>query len=124
MKKQLTAVAALSFVLVGCANVRVGPEQSIKVGEVTVAVAGLQGYNAAAVRKPDPTYVIVFVDSGVITVDQEPVRPPRPVGGTVSITWALDADTTVGYTFPDDNAIAYGGYGDSPPGLTCRVEPN
>lgn len=113
---------ALSIAMAGCASVRVGPGEPIKVGDNTITMSGLEGFNAAAVRTPDPNYVLVFVNSSAgIVVDQEPVRPLRPSGGTVSITWALDSES--GYAFPDDRAITFTPGAENPlPGhFSCAV---
>ena len=122
MKHHHSIAVALSLVLAGCASVRVGSEESIKVGDQTITLSGLEGFNATAVRAPDPNYVLVFVNaSSGIVVDQEPVRPLRPSGGTVSITWALDSGGA--YSFPDDRAIAFAaGEGNPLPGrFGCTV---
>ena len=122
MKRHHLIAVALSLVLAGCTGVRVGPEERVKIADETITIAGLEGFNAAAVRAPDPNYVLVFVNaSSAIVVDQEPVRPLRPSGGTVSITWALDSDS--GYSFPDDRAIVFAtGVGDAlPQHLGCAV---
>jgi hypothetical protein len=98
-------VVFLSFVVAGCAGVRVGGPETIKVGDRTITVSGLDGFNAAAIRPPDPSYPLVFVVSGGIVVDQDPIRPPRPEGGTVVITWSLDSEGP--YMFPDDTSITF-----------------
>jgi hypothetical protein len=102
------ALMSLSFVVAGCAGVRVGGPESIKVGDRAITLSGLDGFNAAAIRVPDPNYPLVFVTGGGspgIVVDQDPIRPPRPEGGTVVITWSLDSEGA--YTFPNDTAITF-----------------
>jgi len=103
------AVVSLSFVVAGCAGVRVGGPEAIKVGDRSVTLSGLDGFDASAIRQPDPTYPLVFVTgSGAgagIVVDQDPIRPPRPEGGTVVIVWSLDSAGA--YSFPDDAAISF-----------------
>jgi hypothetical protein len=122
MTRNHLIAAALSLLLAGCVSVKVGPEEGIKIGDTTITMSGLEGFNAAAVRTPDPNYVLVFVNASAgIVVDQEPVRPLRPSGGTVSITWALDAESA--YAFPDDRAISFtAGEGNPLPGrFACAV---
>jgi hypothetical protein len=108
-RRQLSAFA-LSLMLAGCASVKVGTERPIKVGERTVTLSGLDGFNSAAVQAPDPNYVLVYVDSDGITINQEPVRP-KTHSGYVTITWALDGS---GYTFPDDG-ITFPSSSSNPP---------
>ena len=104
-KLNAIAVVSLSFVVAGCAGVRVGGPEAVKVGPRSVTVSGLEGFNASAIRPPDPNYPLVFVVNGGIVVDQEPVRPPRPGAPTVAITWSLDSEGP--YVFPDDAAITF-----------------
>lgn len=62
---------------------------------------GLEGFDPAVVRQPQPLLPNVFItDSGLIVVDQEPIRiGKRDVrDGRVTISWALAAGSP--YTFP------------------------
>ena len=60
-KLNAIAVVSLSFVVAGCAGVRVGGPEAVKVGPRSVTVSGLEGFNASAIRPPDPNYPLVFV---------------------------------------------------------------
>ncbi len=97
--------AALTLALTGCAAIRVvGPEQTIKVGQATVTVSGLDGYNALAVQAPDPNAPFVFVINNNIVVGEDPLYPAK-TNGKVVIIWRLDASDSSPYFFPDDQAI-------------------
>ena len=97
--------AALAVALGGCtAMVTVGPPQTITVGKTTIAVSGLEGYNALAVQVPNGNGPNVFVSNNNIVIDQEPVRPIA-TQNRVIIIWRLDADPRSPYSFPGDDAI-------------------
>jgi hypothetical protein len=97
--------AALVFVLTACAtSVVVGPGQTIKLGQKTIAADGLEGFNALVVKPPNPNGPNVFVINNYIVVDQEPVRP-NASQGQVIIIWRLDSSESSPYFFPDDDAI-------------------
>ena len=121
MFKSLAALVALVFGVSGCVTVRVGPTESFKVGERTVAVVGIDGFNAAAVSRPNPHRPNVFItDKEQIVADQEPIRPIGDGTGPIVLTWALDASSD--YVFPDDTAIIFqSGTGSSPPPSECHV---
>lgn len=115
------AAATLALVLTSCATT-VGPPETIKVGNRTLTVSGLDGYNRAAVQTPDPNGPNIFVANNAITIDQEPVRPAASQG-QVTIVWRLDASSDATYSFPDDSAIKLQASTGNPlPGdLDCRA---
>jgi len=111
--------AVLAFALAGCTTVTVGPTQTIKVGDTTLTLTGLEGYNRLAVHAPDGNGPNVFVPNNTIVIDQEPVRP-IPSQGHVTIVWRLDADHDSAYIFPDNDAIKMqAGQYQLPPKLEC-----
>ena len=122
MRIRLVA-AALTVVLTGCAAIRVvGPEQTIKVGQATVTVSGLDGYNALAVQAPDPNAPFLFITNNNIVVGEDPLYPAK-TNGKVVIIWRLDASDSSPYFFPDDQAIQlHAGTNNPLPGdLSCGV---
>lgn len=121
MIKSFLAAGMLTCVLAACGGVRVGPDQTIKVGERTIVVAGGDGFNAAAVPRPNPHRPNVFItDKEQIVVDQEPIRPFDDGSGLIVLVWALDKDSD--YVFPNDSAITFiTATGSSPPPSECRV---
>lgn len=122
MKKSAYFIAViLVLVLSGCATVRVGPPETVKVGERTLTLSGLEGFDLSAVTIPDPHAPNVFITANqLIVVDQEPVRPIRfDADGYVTITWALPRGSD--YIFPNDNSIMFKAGIDNPlpDRLTC-----
>ena len=118
----VAAAAALAVVLAGCVGIRAGPPETITLGKKTITLAGLEGFNASEVRRPDPHNPNVFVTArDTIVVDQEPVRPERPIGGTIYLAWALDSASD--YSFPDDNAVIFlpGETNPLPSNLACKL---
>ncbi len=91
MKTWGSTFAVCMFLLAGCAHFQ--PEARL----------GLEGFNPALVRQPQPRLPNVFVVSNrFLVVDQEPIRiGRRDVGadGRVTISWALAAGSP--YTFTD-----------------------
>ena len=119
----LAATVALALGLAGCAAIKVvGPEQTIKVGQSTVMVSGLDGYNALAVQAPDPNAPFVFVINNNIVVSEDPLYPAK-TNGNVVIIWRLDASDSSPYFFPGDQAIQlHAGTNNPLPGdLSCGV---
>ena len=111
----------LALLVSACAlTTVVGPPQTIQVGQATITVAGLDGYNRAALQAYDPNGPNVLVPNNTIVLDQEPVRPIA-TQGRVIIVWRLDASPDSPYSFTDDNAISLqAGPGNPlPPGLNC-----
>jgi len=85
--KSIFVVIAMALVLEGCAGHRLG----------------MEGYNAALVRRPDPMLPNIFIfDDAYIVLDQEPIHA-QVREGRVSIAWALPYGSD--FTFPDDRAI-------------------
>ena len=121
MIKSFFAVTVLACVLAACGSIRVGPDQTIKVGERTIVVVGVDGFNAAALTRPNPHFPNVLItEKEQIVADQEPIRPIDDGSGQIVLTWALDRDSD--YVFPDDSAINFSsGTGSSPPPFRCRV---
>jgi hypothetical protein len=122
MKQSAFIAAALVFILTGCVSARLGPEENVRIGKVTIAIAGLDGFNPAVRTPPDPHQPNVFITAEkLIVVDQEPIRPTRVVQGRVGLIWALDVSTT--FIFPDDDAIKLmAGTGNPlPDNLDCGV---
>ena len=121
MIKTCFLAAVLAGFLAACGGVRVGPDESIKLGERTIVVAGVHGFNAAALTRPNPHSPNVFItEKEQIVADQEPIRPIDDGSGQIVLTWALDRDSD--YVFPDDTAINFSsGTGSSPPPFRCRV---
>jgi hypothetical protein len=121
MIRSILVALLLAFVVGGCA-VRVGPPETVMVGGKTITLSGGDGFDAAAVRRPDPHNPNVFITATqTIVVDQEPVRPNMPIGGTIYIAWGLDSQSD--YSFPDNTAITFiAAYGNPvPSNFACTV---
>ncbi|MGH8850496.1 MAG: hypothetical protein ACREYD_05850 [Casimicrobiaceae bacterium] len=104
MRRFLLAVT-LSLALSGCAMMAVvGPPHAIKVGSMTVTVAGLDGFNPFAVQTPDPNGPAILVVDNHVLVNQEPLYP-RHSDDQVVIVWRLDASEASPYYFADNEAI-------------------
>jgi hypothetical protein len=122
MKYYILVAAAFALALAGCANVRVGPEQTVKVGAKTLTLVGLDGFNPDVVKPPNPNLPNVFIVNNAIVLDQEPVRPIHNQG-IVIIVWALDKSDSFPYFFADDDAVklSAGALNPLPSDLSCGV---
>lgn len=112
MKTWGSTFAVCMFLLAGCAHF----QQDGRLG--------LEGFNPAVVRQPQPRLPNIFVVSNrFLVVDQEPIRiGKRDVGpdGRVTISWALAAGSP--YTFTDKGITFASGPNrerDTPVDLKC-----
>jgi hypothetical protein len=82
MKKYFAAAAAFALLLTACGGMRT---------VYTADTPRTTGYSLAVVSPPNPTAPNVFIVSGNIVVDQEPIRPPgNQQGDPITIYWALE----------------------------------
>jgi len=93
----LFLVAIAAGLTAGCSTMRAETKQPIKLGQRSIEVANLNGFDAALFTPPNP-----YVNNNEIIIDQEPVRR-KHTDIEVALVWRLDQDQP--YSFPDNNAI-------------------
>jgi len=114
MRRTIATTVLLALVICGCST-RGEQRESVRIGQQTIEVGDLNGFNAALYTPPDPYAVKIYITDGEqIVIDQEPVRrTPKDVD--VTLAWRLQDETPPrSHSFPDNTAIALQGTGANP----------
>jgi hypothetical protein len=101
MRTSLVTVFVV-LILSGCASQTIGGPEKIPIGNKTVTVTGLDGFNSVTVQAPQSNGPNVFIDNNAIVIDQEPVRP-KDTDRLVIVVWRLGSGSS--YSFENDEAI-------------------